>query len=184
MNYLLYFYLAHFLSDYPLQPSALVKYKRKHFLGVFIHSTVHLVMMFIILMPFLYNVRAVLAIIAIYISHNIIDQTKVSADKANPKKARLNYFLDQFAHWSVILISVWCAGPLIPHLSGRPLELYTDQSIFLFLMALTLSTYFFDVTRYFVRLKMFKEEFERDYKTMLINAGIVTAAFGIYCTAY
>jgi len=184
MNYLLYFYLAHFLSDYPLQPSALVKFKQKRFLGVFIHSTVHLVMMLIILAPFLYNPRVLLAIVAIYISHNIIDQTKVSADKTDPKKARLNYFLDQMAHWSAILVSVWCAGTLTPHLSGRMLELYSNQTIFLFLLILVLSTYFFDVTRYFVRLKMFKEEFKRDYTAMLINAGIVIVAFGLYWAAY
>lgn len=183
MNFLLHFYLAHFLSDYPLQPNALVKFKQKSFLGVFVHSTVHLVMMLIILAPFLYNLRALAAIVAIYISHNIIDQTKVSADKADPKRARRNYFLDQFAHWSAIFASVWCTGPLVPRLSGRMLELYTNQTIFLFLLALVLSTYFFDVTRYFVKLKMFKEEFKRDYGTMLTNAGIVVVAFGLYWVA-
>jgi len=91
MSLLFYFYLIHFLADYPLQSSALVKYKKEHFLGVFIHSTVHLVTLLIVLAPFLPNNRVWAAIAIIYITHNIIDQAKVMLNKAYPK-CRPDYF--------------------------------------------------------------------------------------------
>lgn len=185
MNFLLYFYLAHFLSDYPLQSNAMVRYKRKSFWGVLLHSTVHLVSLLVILSPFLCNWRVWLAIAIVYASHNIIDQTKVALDKANPKRARINYFVDQLAHWTFILLAATVAGELAPKgLTGWALEFYTNQTFFLYLLVMVLSTYFYDVTRYFIRLKMFTEELHRDYRTMLMNAVIVTVAFGVYWAAY
>ena len=78
MNFLIHFYLTHFLSDYPFQSTALVKLKQERYLGVFIHSSVHLVSMLVILSPLLHNVRTWYAIAIVYITHNIIDQTKTS----------------------------------------------------------------------------------------------------------
>lgn len=184
MSLLLYLYLIHFLADYPFQSSALVKYKSEHFLGVLIHSTVHLVTLLVVLAPLLPDRPIWLIIGVIYLTHILIDQTKVMLNKAYPKYIRFFYFLDQFVHLLIVSACAWYVGPVIPkYLSGMALKLYTDQSVVLYLLILVLVTYFFDVTRYFV-LERYKKPFVRDYKTMLKNAVIVTVAFGVYWLAY
>lgn len=183
MNFLIHFYLYHFLADYPFQNGKLVKLKQERFLGVFLHTGIHLITMLVLLAPLLHIKEVQVAIAVIYITHNIIDQIKVSLDKANPKHARLLYFLDQFAHWSIIYFSARYIGEVSAQLSGRALELYTNNTLFMYLLVMVLSTYFYDVSRYFVKLRMNKP-FKRDYGTMLRNGLIVTVAFGVYWVAY
>jgi len=184
MNFLLHFYLTHFLSDYPFQSGKLVKLKMERYLGVFLHTGVHLLTMLVILSPLLHDRRVWGSIALVYITHNFIDQAKVALNRAKPKYAKLYYFIDQFLHWGIIYAAARMAGDVTPALSGRWLELYTNQDIFLFLLVLVLATYFYDVTRYFATGTFKKKDFKRDYKTMLRNALIVALAFGIYWWAY
>jgi hypothetical protein len=183
MNFLIHFYLAHFLSDYPFQPNRLIKLKQEGYLGVFIHALVHLASMLVILSPLLHDKRIWGSIALVYITHNIIDQIKVKLDAADPRHARFYYFLDQFLHWIIIYIAYRIAGDVQPNLTGTALEIYTNETLWLYILVMVLSTYFFDVTRYFVLLKTNKP-FKRDYKTMLVNGLIVTVAFGVYWLTY
>lgn len=184
MSLLLYFYLIHFLADYPFQSSYLVKYKSEHFLGVLIHSSVHLVTLLVVLAPFLPNNRVWTAIGIIYITHIIIDQTKVMLNKAYPKHILFFYFLDQIVHLVIVTACAFYVGLLTPqYLTGAALNLYSSQSFVLYLLIMVFSTYFYDVTCYFIKGRH-KEVFKRDVKTMLKNAMIVTVAFGVYWVAY
>lgn len=180
MNLLLYFLLAHFLADYPLQPGSLVRLKLKHYVGVFIHGLVHLLVMILILFPFLNSSKIWIGIGIIYLTHNLIDQTKVRLDRKNPEKAKFFYFLDQFLHWTVIIGVCLYANHAKPNLSLEWLKWYTNYSLSLYLLCLVLATYFFDVTRYFLRLKKDSPPYRRDYKIMFKNALIVSGGFGIY----
>lgn len=184
MSLLFFFYLIHFLADYPFQSSALVKYKSEHFLGVFIHSSVHLLTLLVVLAPFLPNNKLWAAIGIIYLTHIIIDQAKVMLNKAYPKYVLFFYFLDQITHLVIVTACAFYVGLLTPqYLTGVALDLYSSQTFVMYLLILVLSTYFYDVTCYFVRGRD-KEVFRRDFKTMLKNAIIVTVAFGVYWLAY
>lgn len=180
MNFLLHFFLAHFLADYPFQSGALVKLKNKRYLGVFIHSTIHLFFMMLILAPLLHEVEVQISIAAIYVTHNLIDHTKVRLDRNDPKRHRLYYFLDQLSHWFIILSLVFYMGPVMPHLEGQWLELYTNNVLWLYLLSMVLFTYFYDVSRYFVTLKTTTLNYQRNYKRMITNGVIVTAGFAVY----
>ena len=185
MTLIFYLYLVHFLADYSLQPSCLVKYKANHFLGVVIHSTVHLLTLLVVLVPFLPNSRVWIVIGIIYITHIIIDQTKVMLNKAHPQYIRFFYFLDQIVHLVVITACAWYAGVLSPgRLSGTALTLYSEPTVILYLLLLVLATYVCDVTCYFVKRGYKKGPFRRNYRNMLLNAGLVTVAFGIYWLVY
>lgn len=185
MTLFLYLYLIHFLADYAFQTSALVKYKTDHFLGVILHTTVHLVALLVVLSPFMPNGRLLSVIAIIYVTHIMMDQSKVTLNKAHDKYIRLFYFLDQAAHLSIATACAYWLGPLMPkHLGGTALALYTNQMLVLYLLTLVLSTYFYDVTCYFVRQEYLKKPYIRDYRTMLMNAGIVTVAFGVYWLVY
>lgn len=185
MSLLLYFYLVHFLADYTFQSSSLVRYKSEHFLGIVIHSSVHLLTLLVVLAPFLPNNRVWAAIAIIYVTHIIIDQSKVSLSKAYPQHIRFFYFLDQIVHLIIVTACSSYVGLLTPkYLTGTALQLYSNQSVVLYLLILVLVTYFFDVTCYFVKKKYEKTAFKRDYRGMLLNAGIVTVAFGLYWMIY
>jgi len=180
MSLFFYLYLIHFLADYPFQSSKLVEYKIHHFFGVLVHSSVHLLTLLVVLAPFLPNRNVLLVIAVIYITHIIIDQTKVMLNKAYPKYIRFFYFLDQFTHLVVVSACAYYVGKLNPqYLTGTMMNLYSNQSVVLYLLIIVLSTYVYDVSRYFV-LGQYKNAFKRDIKTMLINAGIVTVAFGVF----
>lgn len=185
MSLLLYFYLVHFLADYTFQSSCLVKYKSEHFLGIVIHSTVHLLTLLVILAPFLPNEKVWISIAVIYFTHILIDQSKVMLNKRFPAYIRFFYFLDQAVHMLVITACSYYIGLLTPeYLTGAALGLYSDQSVILYLFLLIIVTYFFDVTRYFVRKEYKKGPFKRDWRMMGINAGIVTIAFAVYWLGY
>ncbi len=184
MSLLLYFYFIHFLADYPFQSFSLVKYKSEHFLGIVIHSSVHLLALLVVLAPFLPDSKLWIAIAIIYITHIIIDQTKVMLNKAYPRHVLFFYFLDQFSHLVIVTACAFYVGLLTPqYLTGEVMDLYSSQSVVLYLLIMVLSTYVYDVTRYFTQGRH-KEAFQRDYKTMLKNAIIVTVAFGVYWVAY
>jgi hypothetical protein len=178
MNYLIHLYLTHFLGDYLFQPKKLVEFKQRSIWGIVLHTSIHLLTLTVVLFPFLHLLKVWVAIAVIFVTHNIMDQTKVVLDKANPKKRLFLYCFDQLVHWSVILIMAFYMGALEPNLSGKWLTLYNNESIFLYLLVLVLSTYFYDVTRYFFLRK--KTPFKRDYRVLLINALIVTVGFGVY----
>ena len=181
MSLLLYYYLVHFLADYTFQPSRLVRYKSEHFLGVVIHSSVHLLILLIVLAPFLPDNKVQATIAVIYVTHILIDQSKIMLSRMYPKYTRFLYFLDQAVHILIVTACSYYVGSLTPkYLTGTALALYADQSVVLYLLLLVLVTYFFDVSRYFVKQEYKKGPFKRDWRTMGINAGIVTIAFGIY----
>lgn len=184
MTFLIYFLLAHFLADYPLQSTKLVQLKTQRYLGVFLHGLIHLSVMLLVLFPLLHDQKIWTAVAIVYITHNIIDQTKVQLDKNNPGKARFFYFLDQFLHWSIIVAVSFYVGSIQPDLTGQSLGIYMNNTLVLYLFCMVLSTYFYDVTRYFIKLKKGLPHYHRDYKTMFRNGLIVTLAFGIYWLLY
>lgn len=179
MEYIFHFLLAHFLADYPFQWGALVKLKNKRYLGVFIHSTIHLFFMLLILAPLLHEIEVQISIAAIYVTHNLIDQAKVRLDKKDPKRHRMYYFLDQLSHWSIIVSLVWYMAPVTPNLEGQWLDLYTNKVLWFYLLSMVVMTYFYDVSRYFVTLKSTKLDYKRDHRLILQNAVLVTLAFVI-----
>lgn len=185
MNFLLHFFLAHFLSDYPFQSGQLVKLKMERYLGVFLHTAIHLASMLVIFYPLLHERKVQIAIAIVYITHNIIDQAKAKLDKNDPKHHRLYYFLDQFLHWSIIVgVAKYVGNSVTPNLTAAGLDFYMNQNLWLYFVLMVVTTYFYDVSRYFATLKVTKVDYIRDYKTMIRNGVIVTIAFGVYWLAY
>ena len=185
MNLILYFYLIHFLADYPFQPNSLVQMKKRGYWGVLIHCIIHLIVLVVILMPFLNTIEVWIGIGIIFGTHNIIDQAKVYLDKKYPKQSFLLYFLDQAVHLIIITGVALYVLNIMPNFPNDYLlaPYYINQSIILYLLILVLVTYFYDVTRYFVLKNFWKKKvasYKRNYQTMLWNVLITTVAFGVY----
>ena len=179
MNLLFHLFLTHFIADFPLQPNKLVQYKKKTFKGVFLHCLIHLAVLIIILIPFLHLKSVWIGIGVIFVTHNIIDQSKITLDKKNPRLTLPLYLLDQILHLLVIAIVAYYIGVVTPNLPEW-MSFYTDRSIVLYILILVLVTYFYDVTRYFIRSRKKKIKYKRDYMMMLRNVFIVSIAFALY----
>lgn len=180
MNLLIHLYLVHFLADYPLQPNKLIALKKKSYFGVLLHCLVHLTVLVAVLSPFLHLKEVWMGIAVIFITHNIIDQTKITLDKKYPKLRLHLYVIDQLFHLSIVSGVAYYIGYIKPNTHLPILDLYFDTTFVTYILALALVTYFYDVTRYFIQIRKKFRPYKRDYKTIIINAFIVSIAFAIY----
>lgn len=181
MDIILKLILAHFIADYPLQWGGLVSFKQKSVWGILAHTYIHLFVMLFLLWPYLHLDSAVRAILFIFILHNVADFTKIHIDRTHKKGRLARYLLDQLFHFAIVLIAYWAwlrgATPLISD-AWKPC--YLGSSWVLFLIALILSTYFWDVTRWTYRNSKKPQPYIRDWNIMRRNALIVTAGFAAY----
>lgn len=175
----LHLILAHFLADFPFQPRVLVAYKQKKFLGVIIHSFTHLITSAVLLFPFIRLKRVGVAILVIFLVHNVVDYAKIKAGQKHPKWNKFAlYIIDQIAHLTaIVLVGKYYLGELP---LDTDLSFYSDSSVVSFVLVLTLSTYFYDVTRWTYLNNKKPLPYVRDYGMMVRNGLIVTIAFGLY----
>lgn len=181
MNLTLYLLFAHFLADYPLQTNWIAKHKEMSWPALFLHTSIHLVVSFLIAIPFLHDWRVALGIVIIFLIHNFSDKIKITHNQKEGFDF-WSYMLDQLVHVITIVgVSMWL-GLIEPRVSGVFTPFYTDPVYVGFGMALVLSTYFYDVSQwiYFSQHKKNPRPFKRNYKMMARNALIVAIAFGVY----
>ena len=182
MDITLHLILAHFLADYPLQSNRLVAYKTKHFAGIVLHSLTHVATSILLGLPFVLQGRFWMAVLAVFLTHNLIDKTKLWAQK---KYHRVNafvfYVLDQVAHLGVIVLSSWLwLRNLMPDFGGAWFSFYANRMLMNYFLALILVTYFYDVSRWTYLNAKKPQPYIRDWRAMGMNALIVTVAFGLY----
>jgi hypothetical protein len=184
MTPLFHLFLAHFLSDYPLQPSGLVKLKNKSFWGVLIHSAIHLAALIIIMLPFLYVRNLLIGIGIIFVTHSVIDWSRISFEKKYKYLKLPLYFLDQVLHLLIIALIAYWVGVPAPKLPAGWMWFYADRSVVVYILILILVTYFYDVTRHFLLTRKKPKPYVRDYRMMLRNVFIVSIAFAVYWMTY
>ena len=182
MDITLHLILAHFIADYPLQTDGMVAYKSKHFSGIVLHSLMHVLTSVLFAFPFMFQANLWWAVLAVFVTHNILDQGKVWIHRRFKKANRfLFYCLDQVAHLAVIFGSSWLwLRNLVPDVGSRWLAIYQNTTLLNFVLVLTLVTYFYDVTRWTYRSAQRPQPYVRDWRMMGRNALIVGIAFGAY----
>jgi len=169
--------LTHFIADYPLQSGLIIRLKQKNYWGVLVHCLIHLGVMVLVMQGFWQDWRIFLGVLIVFITHNIIDQAKVTLDKKHPKWRLTLYISDQLAHVFVVAGVAWWLGAIEP--MGLFAPVYQDPLIMAYLLLLVLSTYFYDVTRYFLKHRMPDgSHYERDYRGIVMHAVGVSVVFG------
>jgi hypothetical protein len=93
--------LAHIIGDFFLQPESWVKDKEKKKLKsvwLYVHVAIHIALMFL----FVWDLSYATLIVAIGLSHLIIDGLKLTLQREKTK--RLFFFIDQLLHLIVLLV--------------------------------------------------------------------------------
>lgn len=154
--------LAHVLGDFVLQSENWVidKMAKKHRSKyLYMHLLVHLSLLFVILQ---FNIYYWMGIILIVISHGLIDLAKLHAQAFID--ARLNFFLDQFAHIGILVLVTSMYVPV--ELSWN--WIFQPQTM-LFLVALVCVSFVSSIImKVFIGAWKIEEEHESD---SLKNAG-------------
>ncbi|MBU1017946.1 DUF3307 domain-containing protein [Patescibacteria group bacterium] len=182
MEVISYLFLTHFLADYPFQPGWLVEYKKQSFLGVVLHSAVHLLFATLILFPFWGLWQVWLSVGIIFVTHVAIDQTKVFLEKNSPKQTYFTiYALDQFTHLAVIsMVSLTLMRDLIFPSVSAFMQIFSDRTVIHFFLVLVLVTYVYDITVWTYQNTKKPHPYKRNYSGMARNALIVSITFVLY----
>lgn len=144
MNLLLTLLIAHLFADFPLQTNTLARLKEKHWMGLFLHVLVHIVIMALLLDQ---GGRYRFLILGVGAAHFAIDGIKL----LYPHVKGIGYFLlDQTLHVAILYLAaawaprIWQPAPLgmLPDAWLLPLfmsALIPAFMVFLWLWANTMS---------------------------------------------
>lgn len=183
MNLIFHLLLAHFLADYPFQPGELVKKKYESVLGILMHTLIHLSVIIALTFPFLSDMRVAVGVVIIFITHNLIDFTKIELEKRYPHLNRFTLYIgDQLIHLAIIFpVAFLIIGKAKAGMAGGWFDLYSERRLVIILLSLTLATYFLDVTRWTYSNSKKKKTYKRDYSFMCKNALAVILIFVGLC---
>jgi len=178
----LHLILAHFLADYPLQPGVLVRFKYKSFIGILLHTIIHVAVISLVCLPFINSEKVYLGLAIIFVTHLLIDCSKIACEQHFPKINKfILYVLDQVLHYLILIaVSIFLIGKIEPWLSGNWFLYYSDKTLVSFILVLVLVTYFYDVSKWALLNSLRPIPYKRDYVLMARNALIVVVAFVIY----
>ncbi len=102
---ILFLFLAHFLADFIFQPNKLVSWKYNSFVGICVHSGIHFLTDFLILLLIFNPIAAVLTALIIAFTHAIVDRLKIIQENKNIKHYTA-FWVDQIVHWLVLLLVI------------------------------------------------------------------------------
>lgn len=95
-------FIAHIIGDFLLQPKWMVDMKQRGFRGIFVHATVHAIVMLALIFP--KNIAVLLCIIGIAAVHGLIDQLKINYGKRHSPFS-IPFLLDQVMHLLVLMLA-------------------------------------------------------------------------------
>ena len=155
--------IAHFLSDFPLQPNSWVidkQNKKEKSSKLYFHFGVHLVIMSL----FLQDLKYWKGILIIALIHLVIDISKLYIQ--NESNKRILFFIDQFLHLLILLIVAEYYSPFIKIISNS----VTANEILILILALLMLT---NVSSFVIKILISKwtpENEDKDEES-LSNAG-------------
>jgi hypothetical protein len=183
---ILYLILGHMVADFVLQPFKLIRWKFRSRHGIFLHSTIHLLVYLLLFLPYLPNLTVFLSVLAVAGSHFVIDSLKIDTEKKGGRY-HLYFFADQAVHLATMLAGGWImAGQQVREFYGETFKaVYGNPYVLSGLILLFFSTYAVEMYRYqFRRERKNDEPFVPDYAAMLKRAVVFAAVFAaVMCFA-
>ncbi len=145
-----YLVLAHLLGDFVLQPTKLVEWKRKKFMGLLVHSLVHVALNFLLLLPLFLKDWGLLAFISFGIGgvHLFIDRIKISYDYRTDRKVA-TFIIDQILHLLTLIFAYYIISSASIIIPNTPFyAVYGSQKLTTFLVLLVLCTTFYAIVKF------------------------------------
>jgi len=183
ITYILIF--GHLATDFLFQPSKLVTWKERSWVGTLVHVAILAIVCLILLSPFLRQSVVFVAIGILAMTHFVQDWLKIWYDrKYNTSKRSYPFFTDQFLHIFIIyLIGGYLdsnlADPVI--MNDYMFAIYTNPNIYICFSLLIVFSYALDIANY--QLKRHKNPhlpYVRRYA--FISKGIL--AFGVFYSLF
>lgn len=160
------FILGHLAADFVFQPSRLVAWKERSWLGVFVHVLVLAIVLAILFFPYVNQGILWGGIAVVVLTHFIQDWLKVWYDKKfNMSKSAYPFFVDQFFHIGIIIF----VASYLSEVLHRPdvNKIYFNENIYVYFSFLILFSYAFDIVIYqFRRRRNPKLIYKRRYDYM------------------
>lgn len=124
---------AHLVSDFLLQPNALIKWKNRSSWGVFWHSFIVFAISALVLYPYL-SVKGVIPILFFAaLLHFVQDNCKIASDQHGKSDFVRHFLLDQLGHLLVIVLTVLLLSRLLDvTVISAPWSWYSQDRIFYF----------------------------------------------------
>lgn len=148
-----YLILAHLLGDFVFQPTKLVLWKRRTYVGTLTHSFIHFVISFVLLLPIISNgyFWLLYVILGINFVHFWIDEAKINYDLKHDKKVT-PFLVDQLLHLFVILIAYFFIKDVKIVLPENDFfRIYTDKMTVTFFSILIFSTATIEIFRFQIK---------------------------------
>jgi len=96
--------LAHIIADFPLQTNQIFKIKTNTEWGVLIHTLIVLIFSILFAFPYLEDIKVIIVIVVIFLSHTVIDKLKMEYSKKTKNQSIRILLLDQVLHIAIIAI--------------------------------------------------------------------------------
>jgi len=137
-----HFLLAHFLVDYPFQTDKLFETKTKKFEGVLLHSTILLIFLLLLSIPYTLNPLVFFSCFFLALFHLLQDQIKIYFTKKREGENFFYFLGDQILHLFFIFIFSLLPLPKIIYENKGFLKLYFDPFFSYLIVFLIVVTYF------------------------------------------
>ena len=96
--------LAHVIADFPLQTKQIFNIKMNTEWGVLLHTFIVLIFSILFTFPYLENLKIIVVLLIIFLSHTIIDKIKQKHSKKEDTPNLKIFLLDQVLHLSIIAV--------------------------------------------------------------------------------
>lgn len=172
----LYLLFAHLVADFILQPSTLIKWKFESWKGVAVHAGIHFLVSFVIFLPFLFELRVVLGLLGIAISHFCIDTLKVKQELKNHHYVR-SFVTDQLLHFFFLAVATWFIGQPAWHLALPFLQnFYASKLLWIGLSSALIASFVVEVFLYQFAREKNNPVFKPHYLALLLRGVVVAVA--------
>jgi hypothetical protein len=96
--------LAHLIADFPLQTKQIFNIKMNTEWGVILHTFIVLIFSILFTFPYLENLKVIVVLLIIFLSHTVIDKIKQKHSKKTNTPNLKIFLIDQVLHLSIIAV--------------------------------------------------------------------------------
>ena len=150
--------LAHIIADFPLQTNQIFKVKTNTEWGVLIHTLIVLLFSILFAFPYLENLKVLIILLIIFLSHTVIDKLKMEYSKKTKNQSMRILLLDQALHIAIIAVltfnfteSYLLSSPFNSAFLKYLIDIYNNDIFIISLIGYITSVFFIPILLMYIR---------------------------------